>query len=273
MASYQNALNCAGLSLIFWTCIGLSLSLRLMPRTLAWPVAPALGWAVHSAVAFPIFCIVGMAKTTVMVVTGLALLAALLSLSRRPRPVGDETDIGCIPLWAVAGAAALASAIMALLLPQVTAGAVTFADVIFDHSKVAMIDEMARLGVPAGNPFFGESDGMDRLSYYYLWHFSAAELAVLTGFSGWEADAGMTWFTVFSSLMLMMGLAIFFSTRPAAAGWVLIFATAFSIRPVLTMLFGREIVYAVTGWPGGLGAWLFQITWGLGSTSHRLAAF
>ena len=124
-----------------------------------------------------------------------------------------------------------------------------------------MIDEMTRLGVPARNPFFGESDGMDRLSYYYLWHFSAAELAVLTGLSGWEADAGMTWFTAFSSLTLMMGLATFLSKRSAAAGWVLILATASSIRPILAMLFGQKIAYAVTGWPGGLGAWLFQMTW------------
>jgi hypothetical protein len=261
MASYQNAFICAGLAAAFWTCIGLSLSVRLMPRSLAWPVAPALGWAVHSAVVFPIFCIVGMARVTVVAVTAIALLSALLSLLRGARPVSDETDNGRIPLWAVAGAAMLATAVMAQLLPQITGSGVTFTDVIFDHSKVAMIDEMARLGVPARNPFYGESDGMDRLSYYYLWHFSAAELVVLTGLSGWEADAGMTWFTAFSSLTLMMGLAVFASKRPVAAGWVLILATAFSIRPLLSMLFGREITYAVTGWPGGLGGWLFQITW------------
>lgn len=261
MASYQNAFICAGLAAVFWTCVGLSLSVRVMPRSLAWPVAPALGWAVHSAVVFPIFCMLGMAKMTVMVATAGVFLAALLSLSRVARPVNNETDTGGFPLWTVAGAAVLAATIMALVLPQITAGGVTFADIIFDHSKVAMIDDMARLGVPAGNPFFGESDGMDRLSYYYLWHFSAAQLVVMTGLSGWEADAGMTWFTAFSSLTLMMGLAIFLSARSAAAGWVLILATAFSIRPILSMLFGREIVYAVTGWPGGLGAWLFQMTW------------
>lgn len=260
MASYQNAFICAGLAAVFWTCIGLSLSTRLMPHSLAWPVAPALGWAVHSASVFPIFCILGMTKTTVVAVTAVAFIGALLSLVR-VAPAGHKTNSNRAPLWAVAGAAVFATAIMALLLPQITAGGVTLTDVIFDHSKVAMIDEMARLGVPARNPFFGESDGMDRLSYYYLWHFSAAELVILTGLSGWEADAGMSWFTAFSSLTLMMGLAVFSSKRSAAAGWVLILATAFSIRPILTMLFGREIVYAVTGWPGGLGAWLFQMTW------------
>jgi len=40
---------------------------------------------------------------------------------------------------------------------------VILAGPIFDHSKVAMIAEMARLGVPAGNPFFGEAgEGLRR---------------------------------------------------------------------------------------------------------------
>ena len=102
---------------------------------------------------------------------------------------------------------------------------------------------------------------MNRLSYYYLWHFSAAELVVLTGLSGWEADAGLTGFTAFSSLLLIMGFATSLSTRRGTAGWVIILATAFSIRPFLKLIFGRELVYAVTGWPTGFGTWLFQVTW------------
>ena len=259
MASFQNAFICAGLAAALWTCVGLSLSSRLMPRSLAWPAAPALGWAVHSAVVFPIFCISGMTKVTVATVTAITLVASLIALSRAAYPVKSVLD--SIPAWAVGAAAVLSAAIMALIVPQITTGGVVFAEVIFDHSKVAMIDEMARLGVPAGNPFFGESDGLDRLTYYYLWHFSAAELVILTGLSGWEADAGMTWFTAFSSLTLMMGFARLLSARPASAGWVLILATAFSIRPILSMLFGRDIAFAVTGWPTGFGAWLFQMTW------------
>ena len=104
MASYQNALICAGLLLSFWTCVGRSLSVRLMPRPLAWPVAPALGWAVHSAVAFPVFCILGMTKITVIGVTGLALVAALLSVSGAGAGA-KETDNCRIPLWTIAGAA------------------------------------------------------------------------------------------------------------------------------------------------------------------------
>ena len=60
-----------------------------------------------------------------------------------------------------------------------------------------MIDEMARSGVPPANPFFGGAGTPARLAYYYLWHFSAAELSLLAGISGWEADAALTWFTCF----------------------------------------------------------------------------
>ena len=46
-------------------------------------------------------------------------------------------------------------------------------------------------------------------------------LALLTGISGWEADAALTWFAAFASLMLMMGLAAWIAGRAAAALWVL----------------------------------------------------
>ena len=47
-----------------------------------------------------------------------------------------------------------------------------------------------------------------RFVYYYLWHFSAAEVARLLGVTGWEADAAMTWFSAFASLAAMMGFAV-----------------------------------------------------------------
>ena len=92
----------------------------------------------------------------------------------------------------------------------------TLAGPIFDHSKVAIIDEMTRLGLPPGNPFFGEAGHDLPLAYYYLWHFSAAELALLPGVSGWEADIALSAFTAFSSVALMMGFAAWIGGRAAA---------------------------------------------------------
>ena len=140
------------------------------------------------------------------------------------------------------GAALLAIAPALAILPKVSGDTVALAPPIFDHSKVAIIDEMARLGLPPGNPFFGEAGHPSRLVYYYLFHFSAAEVALLTGISGWEADAAMTWFAAFASLTLMMGLAAWFAGRPAAAFWVLPLAAAASLRDILNLLFRSEPV-------------------------------
>ena len=58
---------------------------------------------------------------------------------------------------------------------------------------------MTRQGVPPVNPVFGPS-GAGEVAYYYLWHFSAAELALPPKASGWEADIALTGFTAFASL-------------------------------------------------------------------------
>ena len=147
-------------------------------------------------------------------------------------------------------------------MPKVGIDGVAFAPPIFDHSKVALIDEMTRLGLPPGNPFFGAvGEPASRLAYYYLWHFSAAELALLTGASGWEADIAMTWFTAFSSLALMLGLANWFGGRATALLWVLLLNAALSCRVVLAGLFGTEAVHQVLMPATGFGGWLFQAAW------------
>ena len=145
------------------------------------------------------------------------------------------------------------------IAPKFDGDAVLLSPAIFDHSKVAMIDEMARLGVPPGNPFQGGAN--TPLAYYYLWHFSAAELALASGISGWEADAALTAFTAYSSVMLMMGLAIWLSGRAIAGFLVPLLAFAGSLRPVLEFLFGKTALYSFVWPPSGLAGWFFQATW------------
>jgi hypothetical protein len=55
------------------------------------------------------------------------------------------------------------------------------------------------------------------LAYYYLWHFSAAEVALVTSMSGWEADIGLTWFTAFAVLRLVTATVAQELVRPPAA--------------------------------------------------------
>ena len=49
-------------ALAFWTCIGAAITRRLLPASLALPMAPTVGWAVHSALVFPLFCAIGFSQ-------------------------------------------------------------------------------------------------------------------------------------------------------------------------------------------------------------------
>jgi hypothetical protein len=241
----------------FWTLIGLPFARRLLPAALSGFAAPALGWALHSAVALPLHRLIGFTSVSVLVVSALLTAGAIAFLWRMPRT--KEGPAPGIFIGAIAVVALIALCVAIAMAPKFKDGAVLLSPAIFDHSKVAMIDEMARLGVPSGNPFHGEAN--TRLAYYYLWHFSAAELALAAGVSGWEADAALTAFTAYSSLMLMMGLAIWLSGRAIAGFLVPLLAFAGSLRPILEFLLGKTALYSVVWPPSGLAGWFFQATW------------
>ena len=174
-----------------------------------------------------------------------------------------------IPVWAVAVAAVVALVPAVTLLPKSSGDAVWLADATFDHAKSAIIDAMTRLGLPPVNPVFSEAGTPGHLAYYYLWHFSAAEIALVTSMSGWEADVGLTWFTAFASLSLMMGLAVWLSKRTTAAVWVVALAAAGSLWVTLYWTFHAKSLAPVLLRPIGLAGWLFQATW---VPQHLMAA-
>jgi hypothetical protein len=236
-------------------------------RSLVWPLAPALGWAIQSTGSHLMLCVVGFSTTAVRGGAGLALLAAIVALVLTRQPVGTKDHAG-VPPWAWIGAALLALIPAVAVLPKSVGDGVILAGPIFDHAKVALIDEISRLGLPPGNPFFGDANEPPRLAYYYLWYFSAAQLSAGLGVSGWEADAALTWFTAFASLLLMVGLAGWFSARRSTAVWVLLCSLAASLRPLLELVLGAEQLYAVILPPTGFAGWLFQAAW----VPHHLAS-
>ena len=126
--------------------------------------------------------------------------------------------------------------------------------------RSAIIDAITRLGLPPANPFFGELGEPGRLAYYYLWYFSGAQLAALLGLTGWEADIALTWFSAFSSLSLMMGLALWFGRRSAPV-WALLFAATGSLRFVFWFVFGAQRLDGLLAHPTGFAGWLFQSAW------------
>jgi hypothetical protein len=241
----------------FWTLIGLPFARRMLAGPLPAFAAPALGWALHSAVALPVHRLIGFTSVSVLVVCALSIGGSIAFLRRTPQ-IKTHYTTGLV-IAAALVATAVSLCVASAIAPKFDQGAVVLSAAIFDHSKVAMIDEMARLGVPPGNPFQGGPT--TPLAYYYLWHFSAAELVLASGISGWEAEAALTAFTACSSLMLMMGLALWFSGRAIACFFVPLLAFTGSLRPVLEFLFGKTALYSLVWPPSGLAGWFFQATW------------
>ena len=202
----------------------------------------------------------------VVAVAGAILLAAVAAyvvcvLQRQSvPPTRKKPSVFRFPAWAYGLAGLLALVPAAALLPKIAGDAVYLADPIFDHAKVALIDDMMKFGLPPGNPFFGDADH-PRLAYYYLWHFGAAELALATQIAGWEADVAMTWFAAVASLALMMGLAALIGSHAAAAVLVVILSATASARVVLWWMFGAQNVDGVVGRAAGFAGWLFQAPW------------
>jgi hypothetical protein len=261
MASPVNAVLCALLATAFWTVLGYAAASRLLPRVLALGASPVIGWALFSAVTLPVLILVGFSVFTVVGVAALCLVAGGGSLVTRPTPTPADAFAPAVPLWSYAPAAALALVPAVAIMPKFSAGGVHLADPIFDHSKIAIIDAMTRQGLPPVNPVFGEFGAVGRLGYYYLWHFSAAELALPLRISGWEADIGLTWFTAFASLTLMMSVAVWLSKRSGAALAVVALAAGASLRGTFSALFGSFSLEPFLQPPHGLAGWLFQSAW------------
>lgn len=258
MASPVHAVLCAIVAVAVWSLLGYALARHLLPRAVAIGAAPVIGWAVFSAATLPIFLLIGFSSIAVVGAAALCIVAGGASLLTR-RTMSEAAREPEIPAWAFAAAGVLALVPAAAILPKFSADAVQLAAPIFDHSKIAIIDAMTRQGLPPVNPVFGGAGGP--LAYYYLWHFSAAELALPLGMSGWEADIGLTWFTAFASLALMMGLAVWLSKRSGAALWVVVFAAAASLRETLSIMLGSYGLEPFLASPNGFAGWLFQSAW------------
>src|SRR6516165_7334927 len=257
MALTLHAAIGAVVALLFWTVLGLCISQRIFSSALRLPVAPALGWAVHNTVALPLFMLLGFSA---LGVAALAAIAATPAVAASKLRFDDQSRHQRIPSWAYLVAAVLALAPALAVAPEHVGDAVVVAKPIYDHAKIAIIDAMTRLGLAPANPFFGEFGERGRLAYYYLWYFSAAQLAIVLGLKGWEADIALTWFSAFSSLTLMMGLAQWFA-RSSAAFWVLAFAATGSLRYPLWAVIGGERLDGMLADPTGFAGWLFQSAW------------
>ena len=281
MASIPVVLLAALGATLYLSFAGLGLARWLLP---AWApaasIAPALSWGVFSAVSFPLQALFGFSQVSTAALLAIALVMSIVLLRRgRPQQIGAGWSGPELPVWAYVLAAAIALIPLAALLPKHADGGIILGTVSSDHSKIAIVDEMTRLGLPVGNPFFGAFGARSSLSYYYLWHLGAAQVSILTRISGWEADAAMTGVTAYASILLMMGLACRLSSppepghpelslkgvasRPAAAiVWVGLLSLTGTLGPVLVRLFGAPAMgRLITQTYAGLAGWATQASW------------
>jgi hypothetical protein len=266
MPTIPNVLLCACTILILCVCVGLPLAKCLVgSRAITWALAPTLGWSVFSPLALLILRTTEFTRFNIAILFGVAVVggtSAAIGKATRARP--STTSI-----WLIAACAAVALLPASGVWPKIEDNGLVLGAPLFDHSKIAIIEDIQRLGLPAGNPFYGGTDAPPRLVYYYLWHFSAAVFATLTGANGWEADIALTWFTGFASLTLVMGLVVKISGRWFAAPLALGLSLAGSLEPVLRALFGTDLLGKLFSSTEAPQSWLFQATW---APQHLAAA-
>lgn len=263
MVSLPSLLLCIVLALFLWGVPGWLLARRLgQSRTAALALAPAFGWATQTPAALAIAHLFGLSPVVIIGASALVGLSAL-ALPRTP----DEASF---PLSALVFAGLLALVPMLGVLPKVMPdGAIALASPIYDHAKIILIDEIAQNGsIPPANPVFGAGGAAGTVAYYYLWHFGAAELAILSGGHGWAADAAATWFTGFAALALVAGLAFRLNPSLPAPFLALLGASAGSLRPILAALFGGARVDHVLEPASGLAGLLYQTSW----SPHHVAS-
>jgi hypothetical protein len=262
MPSLSNVALCAVFQLALATCVGLPVTRSLVSkRAISLALAPAMGWALFSTLALPILLLAGFSRPMVSLLYGMAAavggVALLLSRPSEREPAGIEA---AIPWWLFIGAGLVAVTVALGVWPKLVANGLVLADPMFDHSKIAMINDIVRLGLPPGNPFYGRA-APSGLAYYYLWHFSAAALATALGANGWEADIALTWFTAFASLTLMAGIAVWLSGRSLAAVAVIVLSLAASLEPVLRLGLSQNFLGRLLSSNPGPHSWIFQATW------------
>lgn len=264
MVPLAGLLWCIPLALLLWGAPGwfLARGLGYGPAA-ALALAPALGWATQTPAALAAAHLFGLSPS---VIVGSAAAVSLCALGLPRSPAGGAR----LPALALVIAGLLALVPMLGVLPKIAPdGAIALASPIYDHAKIILIDEITQNRViPPANPVFGAGGAAGTVAYYYLWHFGAAQLALLSGAHGWAADAAATWFSAFAALALVAAIA--FRVRPGASAplLALLVAAAGSLRPVAAALFGGGRMDLVLEPASGLAGLLYQASW----SPHHVAS-
>jgi len=106
---------------VLFTCLGLPLARRVnLAGVPPLSVAPALGWAVFSVLALPVFSLTGF-STAAVTLYAAVLIAAAYGLHRRGRTQLPAPMAKIFPLWAMGLAAAMGVLPIAAVMPKFVA--------------------------------------------------------------------------------------------------------------------------------------------------------
>lgn len=229
----HNSLFASGLALLWFGLPGV-LVMRLLGLSKnyhslhAWLVAPALGLCTFGAFSLIVTSVLNLNLFSL----GLSWLGFCVGIIfwQRYRPEAEPAP----PAWSLApwhSLALLAFAALWAVFPTLNIYPSVYQDAlfvnvhIFDHAKIALVDSIAREGMLPVNPYYAPEGERILLIYYYIWHFFAAQLKLIGGVTGWQAEVAMNGFTAFATLSFLMALAALSSQRRALAAWlVLLFA-------------------------------------------------
>jgi len=227
------------------------------PR-MRWLIAPLLGLGASGAIASVAFHFLPLNLFFVLLIFGALALMARGFGPMAPEPLFRSE---CRPsaLWVLA-AVTICLIPAAALVPQKFGAGYGLAYVIFDHAKVAIIDEIAQNGLPPHNPFFSSADSSNLLVYYYIWYFVAGCVSVVTGASGWEVDVALTFVTALLSVFLVAWIATSLSRRWSAAWWALLVLVGGSPQQTIEFISGPWLSQAVLR-EYGLDPWISQSAW------------
>ena len=235
----------------YFTLLGLPLARAVAPRGMpALAMAPALGWAVWAVLALPVLTLTGFGALQATVFS-LGVLAVWLRAGRSG---------AVLPRWSLAAAACVAALPALAIAPKSVGTGILLGPPMFDHVKIALVDAILRSGLPVPNPFYGPQNP-GHLAYYYLWHFATAAVACVLHAGGWAAEAGMTGFTAFASVMLIMGLAQAWGGGRLSVMAAPLLCLPGSMRPILRTIAGGAGADGFIPPSADLGGWLNQAAW------------
>ncbi|XHR30244.1 MAG: hypothetical protein ACFUZC_06720 [Chthoniobacteraceae bacterium] len=226
-------------------------------------LAPTLGLGIYGAVGIPVFSHIPFRAPFILALVGLLTVASVL-IGKKARPImPDQTAPR--PAWFVLLAIVALLPVFMIVPHSTHEKGWVFGAPVFDHVKIAVVDSIARSGLPPVNPYYSETQGGSPegkppgLYYYYLTLFVTSNAVKLLPITGFEADIAMTYVVAAISLLTVSWVAIAVAGNCAVAWWILPIALISQLRLIVEFISGPYLPKWVSC--HGVEPWIIQAAW------------